>query len=488
MACSSQVNSLLIKSSPSSTPPRPPLYTRPHYNAHQTLICSDPAITNTHTAPTMYNLHNPQRAPGMQIHAVPESERATDSAGRRLPWAYDYSGSAIGDNGERQPLEKGPFGRSMGRSRSRASRSRSKTAEPRREEDRMRLENMAAEDAVFGSLRRTNPKDNNSENKRDVMSEVDPNAAIGQARGNPPSSDAEGEPSEVIIWGYGTGLQWAALEFYERVSNGYILEDYERQPPGQRSNVSRSLGRAAAQKSLSRAAMRKRNKYAGGEHWIKVTFDSVQAADLAIARQPHTIKGHLVYLGHYDGHGPPKDEPIPATQAGAQIVSNALPPTFGIGSMNTSSTASSATATAPSIPQVRAAPLPWNAPLGGGLQNSPTASSNTMQSGPGGNGAPPQMANSTSFQPQQSIQLQPRRLRIDGATRAVILPAELALAPKQPKASWTSWIGASEIIGSAVPRRDDGSFDWNAASLYWKLFWWIDTILGTDFCGLKGDD
>jgi len=28
---------------------------------------------------------------GMQVHAVPESERAVDANGQRLPWAYEYA-------------------------------------------------------------------------------------------------------------------------------------------------------------------------------------------------------------------------------------------------------------------------------------------------------------------------------------------------------------------------------------------------------------
>lgn len=28
---------------------------------------------------------------GMQVHAVPESERAVDASGRRLPWGYEYA-------------------------------------------------------------------------------------------------------------------------------------------------------------------------------------------------------------------------------------------------------------------------------------------------------------------------------------------------------------------------------------------------------------
>jgi len=33
----------------------------------------------------------PRRGGGMQVHAVPESERAVDANGQRLPWAYEYA-------------------------------------------------------------------------------------------------------------------------------------------------------------------------------------------------------------------------------------------------------------------------------------------------------------------------------------------------------------------------------------------------------------
>lgn len=419
----------------------------------------------------------------MQVHAVPEAERAIDNSGRRLPWAYDYSGP-VGDNGNRAPVEKGPFGNSMRRHRSGATRSRSKTAEPKKEEDKIRAENMAAEDAVFGSLRRVGTKDDSG--KRDALGEVDPNAAGVQAS-RLPADTTDSEPTEVLLYGFGEDLQWAAIDFYERVSNGYILEDYDRQPPGQRYDVSRTMGRAQAQKSLSRAAMRKKNKFAGGEHWIKITFDSRQAAELAIARQPHTIRGYLVYAEPYQGRGPQKDEPVLATQAGAQITSEQLPTTFSTntglmgGSPNGSSTVSSATATAPN-PQPRGS-------VDTIMQDSPTASSSTLNNGGFGFSQPTfahQQASGFQAAPATNALIQ--RTRIDGTIPARVLPAELALAPKPPKASWSSWIGASEIIGSAVPRKEDGTFDWDRASLYWRLFAWLDWLLGTDLCGLKADD
>ncbi|CAK4032061.1 Hypothetical predicted protein [Lecanosticta acicola] len=440
------------------------------------------------------SLPNNRHPRGMQIHAVPEAERALDDNGRRLPWAYDYlAPSGTNENGERPRIEKGPFGRSMRRSRSGLSRSRSKTAEPRREEDKIRADNIAAEDAIFGSLRKVGTKDS-GESKREVMAEVDANTVTAQPTLKAQSAaETDSEPTEVLLYGFGDDMQWAAIDFYERVSNGVILEDYERQPPGSRYDISRTLGRQQAQRSLSRAAMRKKNRYAGGAHWIKITFDSSQAAELAIARAPHIVRGFLVYAEIYQGRGPLKDEPIYATQAGVQITSSSLPPSFSTNTLiggspegsPSSATASSATATAPGSRR---------RPSNQGNQNSPTSSTSTMQGGvPAHALGPSAAAQVTGFQPQPQaiggrLQARPAGGRIQGATRAVVLPAEMALAPKQPKLSWSSWIGASEIIGSAVPRKEDGTFDWDRASLYWKLFWWIDQVMGTDLCGLRADD
>ncbi|CZT15661.1 uncharacterized protein RCC_01495 [Ramularia collo-cygni] len=438
----------------------------------------------------MYSQFRNPRAPGVQIHAVPESERAVDSNGRRLPWGYDYSTTANAEASDRrEPVDKGPFGRSMRRSRSGFSRSRSKTAEPRREEDRIRAENMAAEDAIFGSMKK-------------ISSGKDEAGAEGAEKVARAAhvAECESEPTEVFLYGFGEELQWAAIDFYERVSSGIILEDYERQPPGQRFDVSRSMGRNRAQKSLSRAAMRKKNKFAGGEHWIKVTFDSRKASELAISRSPHTIKGYLVYAEPYQGRGPTRDEPLFATQAGVQITSDVLPPSFSTDDpfnrrSSESATMSSATATDGVRDQQQERGQqrpPWGFVSTNNLDDSPTASSSTFNN----NALSPRAqttatpARSTGFEQDalSDATPRPRGFRVEGAVRAVVLPAEMALAPKTAKTSWTSWIGASEIIGSAVPRKENGTFDWDRASFYWQLFMFIDLWLGTDFCGMKGDD
>jgi hypothetical protein len=399
------------------------------------------------------------RPRGMQVHAVPENERYTDSTGRRLPWALDKTAHPdLLDR--RDAVEKGPFGRSMRRRGT--SRSRSKTAEPRKEEDKIRMENMAAEDALFGRMRQERAE------KEVSKATVDPNSAAGA------SKVEVTEPMEVLIYGFGEELQWAAIDFYESVSNGVILEDYERQPPNSRQPLAGSSRRMAAQRTLSRHSLRRKNTFAGGDHWIKVTFDSPAAALLACDRSPHLIRGHLVYAEPYRGAGPSKDDAIQASNAGAQLTNDQLPKSFATNAQNVSpddsETLSSATAAG-------AAPLQDQSPPRMGTLRP---------------GAARVLSQATGMNLRPDIdaldRYRPRAPRITGVTRTTLLPANMALMPKQPKQSWTSWVSGSDIIGATVPRREDGAFDYDRASFYWRLFHWLDMVFGLDFCGLKGEE
>lgn len=420
---------------------------------------------------------------GMQIHAVPDADKAYDSAGRKLPWGYDldpsHASASVTGAEVRELPEKGPFGRSQRRSRSTLSRSRSKTAEPRREEERAKQEQIASEDAVFGALAGGRKKE--GESGRQVLGEVDGNTVAGAQQQVAQQTQAAGkgevEGTEVMLYGFGEDLQWAALDHYERCSGGTILEDYERQAPGARFDVARSLSRATSQRSLTRAALRKKNTFAGGLHWIKVTFDSRVAAEIACASSPHTIKGHLVYAEPYQGRGPGRDEPILATQAGAQITDEVLPASFSTDTLNagqgspngSSTTATSATATAPQ--QNRALPHSFSTPA---LPTFGSFSSSTTA------------ANAQQLAPQTPGTVS-RRRRLSGATPATVLPVNLALQPKPPKKSWSAWLGAGEVIGSTVPKKDDGTFDYEKAGLWWRMWWWVDWLCGTDWVGVKGE-
>ncbi|KAK5133116.1 hypothetical protein LTR08_008140 [Meristemomyces frigidus] len=441
----------------------------------------------------------PRRGP--QIHAVPDHERALDPAtGKRLPWAYDTlsaSASAL-DAKTREPVEQGAFGKrnTMARRSGGGSRSRSKTAEPERREDAARREQERGEEVVFGGLGRKG-------GAREVLGEVDGNAGHGGGSGDvgvgtaggggksaSVSGDAQAEAMEVLLWGFGEDLQWAALEFYERVSGGAVLEDYERVFAGQ---VQRGFDSTAAARpygmvrSISKAALRKKNRYAGGEHWIKVTFDSRQAGELAVARSPHIIKGCLVTAEPWQDRGPARDEAVWASQAGVQVTSEVLPPSFstrtlveGSGSPEGTGTGTLSSATERQTPPVVPLP-PW------AQQQSPTDSSATLTSG-----AQSQPTSTPQRQPhnhdQQQQLTQRTGSRIPTARIASLLPAEMALMPRQPTQSWTAWLGASELIGTTVPRTEDGGFDHARASFYWRAFWWVDGVFGTDFCGCKGDE
>ncbi|GAM89642.1 hypothetical protein ANO11243_076810 [Dothideomycetidae sp. 11243] len=410
----------------------------------------------------------------MQVHAVPDSEKAIDANGRRLPWAFEYADTDVGRRRDQE--EKGPFGRSTRR----RGFSRSKTGTPARKEDVQRLENMHAEDAIFNSYKATQRnRDTQLSSKTGPLVSIDSNAGVGAG------AVVEKEATEVILYGYGRDLEWAAIEFYERISGGAILEDYERQAPNQRYDRMVSLSRAAAQRSLSKAALKKRNTYNGGMHWIKITFDSPEAADLACDRSPHTLHGYMVFAEPYRGVGPPNDAPVPATNA-ATIPQGST--TASPGSSNTGATLSASDA-----------PIPMKE-----IQSSRPQSQSglsRMDSMPGLPGGMPGGLTSSfmsSSVPKEPQPVRQRPMRIEGAKRAVLRPADQALLPTQPK--YTGFLAFLPFIAllfgnsktdsasSQIPRLEDGNPDWNKASLYWHFFAWLDNILGTDMCGLKGDD
>jgi hypothetical protein len=377
-------------------------------------------------------------------------------------------------NSRRIPEEKGPFGKSMRR----RGTSRSKTVTPARKEDQAKVDNAKYIDDIFGNYKASLKT---QEPAASTTAGLDAAAPASTSQG-----PTIGEPTEVIIYGFGQDLQWSAIEFYERVSSGMIYEDYDRHPPHSKYNLSLSLSRASAQRNLSQAALRKKNQYVGGDHWIKVTFDSPEAAELACYNSPHVLQGHLVYAERYRGVGPKEDTAILASPTG--ITSLTTSPTIrsstvqgaNTGSPTASITASSATATVSLAPTVGSTlPVPGSLPY---TDVSIAAPSDTA------------VATSNAFAHRKSGS---GTLRIRGAKRAVLLPAEEAFMPVAPR--WQRTIGSiplisaifgagSGIIGNQVPRKEDGAFDWDNASVYWRLWYWIDSMLGTDFCGIKGDD
>ena len=46
----------------------------------------------------------------------------------------------------------------------------------------------------------------------------------------------------------------------------------------------------------------------------------------------------------------------------------------------------------------------------------------------------------------------------------------------------------TNILQDELPRKPDGTVDWDSAGVWWKFWWWIDFFCGTDLLGMKGED
>lgn len=75
--------------------------------------------------------------------------------------------------------------------------------------------------------------------------------------------------------------------------------------------------------------------------------------------------------------------------------------------------------------------------------------------------------------------------------RAKLRPLTEALPPQPtvtervlrsiPILSWFT----GDIVGDGPQLREDGSFDYDKSNMYWRFWYMIDMIIGTDMCGLK---
>ena len=407
-------------------------------------------------------------------------------------------------NQRRVPEERGPFGKSIKRGTSRL-----KTPAISSALDEARMSNNKAIDDIFSKVK----KDESSKRSvRGASGALPPSASapnllesgnLGASFQAGASTAATKEPKEVMLYGYGGDVQWAAVAHFEAVSNGIIYEEYDREPWNAKQAVSFSgfnLQRASSLRSLNKSYIQKVNQYVGGDHWIKVTFDSAEAAERACHYSPHNIQGYTVFAEPYRGTGPTGgDRPIRANAGGA-LSQTASPNTLSSGTLggrDSSITASSATATASvpaSLPRSITAPLLRPGAFPQDHDAQPLAPTPQAQ--------PSSLAqtSSSSTMTTTATALNPRSaratLRLKGANikPAVFLPQEKAFLPAQPRWQQTvgslpiiGWvIGSGQgIIGEQIPRKEDGSFDSKAASLYWRAWYAADQCFGTDFCGVR---
>ena len=142
----------------------------------------------------------------------------------------------------RIPEERGPFGKRRPR-----GTSRSRTGTPGVKQDQARAENDQYVDQLFAQTKKQEERKRESLRARNAaslpVSASAPNLGEGAALGSSfqtsaPTSAISREPTEVIIYGYGSEVQWAAIDYFEKVSNGILYEEYDRQPPNTRYNFS----------------------------------------------------------------------------------------------------------------------------------------------------------------------------------------------------------------------------------------------------------
>lgn len=207
--------------------------------------------------------------------------------------------------------ESGSFGKST-------RRSRSKTGTPARRDD----PTVTGADKIFSSWA--------ASQAQPAAQETSPTDATQREDGTAPAAAQTRfvpkvqEPTEVILRGYRSAQQqYAAINHYEQLA-GRICEDYPREPPAESRWYKSELRDAAytQRRVLTPEERAKVNKTDGGEHWVKVTFESATAADNAIYASPQSILGHLVFAEPYRGVPPSRDEaivdtsPLDADEAG----------------------------------------------------------------------------------------------------------------------------------------------------------------------------
>lgn len=200
-------------------------------------------------------------------------------------------------NPRRPPEESGPFGRRRN-ARYDHARSRTRTGTPAKREN----PNVAEFTRLF------------SQQQEKTAQQAKPSTTKTSSTGVDGNDGGEKVATECVLFGYRSkDSEWKVIDKFEKISQGFICEDYPRSDPSLTSRYSELLsgGDVVIRANLTADANRKSKRFAGGFHWIKVTFDSRAAADRAIYYAPQDIEGYHVFCRLYDGHGPQEDVPLP---------------------------------------------------------------------------------------------------------------------------------------------------------------------------------
>ena len=428
--------------------------------------------------------------------------------------ASDHSSRSSASRNPRQPPEEsGPFGRNRTNryTGSRTSRTRTGTTPVRQKED--------PTVAAFGRLfAKEQAKEEEERAKSTLPAPTTTSGAQDAAR----TVEPEAVATECLLYGYASKtVEWKVLSKFERiVAPSIICEDYPREDPdlflSSTSVYGHSRSAIVVHKNLSKDALKKARMYRGGNHWIKVTFDSYQAAERACFYSPVEIDGHLVFCEMWQGRGPFSDAPLlKGTPSAMEIERNAGSKMRTLTTAQTTTFRSGIDSAVSGFERaVQTLPRGFNAPAAQYAQpssfddasiSSSTASSATateMQS-PTPHPASGLRSRSVPNLPlQPSTPNNPTALRhIPSAKRMVLRPISEALPPQPtftervmrslPIFSW--FVGNMHADANGEPildgpiLKEDGTWDANKNGLYYTFMHNIDSLLGTDLCGIRDE-
>ncbi|KAI0173660.1 hypothetical protein GGR52DRAFT_543922 [Hypoxylon sp. FL1284] len=417
------------------------------------------------------------------LHNVPDEELYTGEDGVQRPYAmYWPEGDRqrnLPRSRMREVTETGSFGKSTRRSRSRTG-----SAPPKREDATMQ-----SADRLFSNYI-ANRQQTNATTTATTSATAAPTQRKSSYLGktapqsqDDPASTAQAltyrkEPNEVILRGYSSpSQQYAAINHYEQLA-GRICEDYSRDPPIESRRYKSDLRDPALtrRQPLSPEERAKVSRVASGEHWVKVTFESAEAADTAVYASPQKILGHLVFAEPYTGLAPKEDAAMLEVVGDVGMVDPFRSNTLRAHSRRPSQHRAEKAVPVPSIERNAKANM---------LQDSPPGSQSSTQTMDTATASTATVTGAALDQPQNADQLDRTHSRkIPGARLVKLLPPEQALAPQknyqQRLLEWIpliGWFGGS-MIGNEVPRNEVGEFDFNRASLYWQLMFYLDLWFG----------
>ena len=289
------------------------------------------------------------------------------------------------------------------------------------------------------------------------------------------------------------------------------------------SPLAQSRNLIVVHKNLSRDALRKSRVYKGGKHWLKVTFDSYQAAERACFYSPVSVDGYSVHCEMYQGRGPTNDIPLlTGSETSANLIRNPsttqTPRTLPISQSNPflsgkdSAIAGFERAISSTLPRSHTLPdVQYTQPsTQDDISLSPTSTTTTassatatatdlappIQSGIRSRSVP-HLPSQTPVNPTSEFMT-----HIPSVKKIVLRPISEAL-PKQPTftekvlrslpiVSW--FVGSPERdvagveggwISDGPVVKEDGSWDTDRNGVYWSFWYAVDGVLGTDFCGMQ---